>query len=56
MQPEYFRMLKRKIEKRKAMMSLYYSKLELKKKLDDEIQELKTEVDELDKEITVQIV
>ncbi len=50
---EYYDMLKKKIEERSEALSMYYSKLEVKKKLDFEIEQLRIKVEVLDRNITV---
>ena len=53
MYPEYYDMLKKKIEKRRELSVLYYSKLEVGEKLQEEIEELQVKIEELDSEIAV---
>jgi len=49
---EYYETIKKRIIERKDKMELYYSKLEIREKLDYEIKQLKEEIEVLDRNIT----
>ena len=50
---KYYDMLKKKINKRQEVASLYYSKIEIKMKLEKEIRELLCKIEDLDRKITI---
>ena len=52
MEDEYILKLRKKIGERKEQMSLLYSKLDVKKKIEKEIWELKNKIENLDRIIT----